>query len=329
MNTMAKSSVIDANILEEAADWMVRLHSGSATSEDRAALAGWRKRSAAHEQAWQRAQDFLGSFRDVPADIARTALERPNTRRQMLAKLAVFAAAGPVAWAAWEEVPWREWQADYRTAVGEQREIRLADGTLLILNTATALNIDYSSTQRVVHLQSGEILIETAPDNAPTHRPFIVQTAAGQMQALGTRFTVRHDGTQSHIAVFEGAVEVRPADTASSLRLAAGEQVSFSQNVLGQPTSAQASASSWRNGMLIVRQMRLADLVAELDRYRPGRLHCHAEVADMRVSGAFPVLDTERSLALLQDTFPLRIEAFTRYWVTLRARDDAKPDTPA
>jgi transmembrane sensor len=330
--TMAQEHIagsIDTAILEEAADWMVRLHSGSATSQDRMAVDGWRARSAVHEQAWQRAQAFLGSFRELPADIARGALGRPNTRRQMLTKLAAFAAATPVAWVAWKETPWREWQADYRTAVGEQRTIRLAEGTLLILNTATTVDIDYSSTRRLVRLQAGEILIETAVDDAAAYRPFIVQTTAGEIQALGTRFTVRHEKQDTHVAVFEGAVEVRPAAGASSLRVAAGEQVRFSAEVLGLSSPVQETATSWRNGMLIVRQMRLEELVAELGRYRPGILRCDPQVADLRVSGAFPVLDSERSLTLLQDTFPLRLEAFTRYWVTLRARGEAKGDTKA
>ena len=47
---------IDPLILGEAADWMVQLQSGSATDEDRRAIAQWQGRSAQHAQAWQRAE---------------------------------------------------------------------------------------------------------------------------------------------------------------------------------------------------------------------------------------------------------------------------------
>ena len=319
MNSATFDRAIDPAILEEAADWLVRMNSGASSAEERAALNAWRERSMMHEQAWQRAESFLGAIRSLPDDVARATLQRPQSRRQVMAKLALLLAAGPVAWVVWRERPWEAWQADYRTATGEQRTVRLADGSLLMLNTASSVEVAFDDSQRALYLQAGEILIETAPDNAARPRPFVVRTADGEARPLGTRFTMRRYDDFSRVAVFEGAVEVQPAKSAQPVRLAAGEQVGFNATSLGPVVSSAESDVSWRNGMLVARQMRLADLLVELGRYRPGVLSCDDDVADLRVSGAFPVLDSERSLALLKETFPLRVDSFSRYWIRVRA----------
>ena len=119
-----------------------------------------------------------------------------------------------------------------RTAKGEQRRLQLPDGTQLLLNTATALDIDYSPTLRRLHLYAGEVLITTAPDTQSPKRPFVVDTPAGRAQALGTRFTVRHeaDGSDAHatrIEVFEGAVELR-GSSGTALRIDAGQAARLS-----------------------------------------------------------------------------------------------------
>src|SRR5690606_25232962 len=198
---------IDQAILDEAADWLVLLQSGEATDHDQAKLAHWRERSPAHEAAWQRAEGVLDTFRKVPPKHGRDTLPRlPNPgRRQMLALLAL-AVAG--AWLAWRHTPWQEWTADLRTATGEQKTVTLADGTHLVLNTATAVDVAFTATERRLALVAGEILITTAQDPSPTPRPFIVRTAEGSLRPLRTRFNVRNLDDSTQVAVFEGAVEV-------------------------------------------------------------------------------------------------------------------------
>ncbi len=207
------SATPDTAVLEEAAGWLVRFQSETLSAADRAAFERWRGRSAAHAAAWARVEDMLRSFGQVPPDLgARTLrqLERPG-RRQALRSGAGLLLLGPAAWLAWRELPWHEWSADARTATGEQRRMELADGTRLLLNTATAVDIQYTAEQRVIWLRAGEILLTTGKDPAPVHRPFIVRTAQGSVQALGTRFMVRDERDGIRVAVFEGAVAIRPA----------------------------------------------------------------------------------------------------------------------
>ena len=144
------SQPIDPLILGEAADWMVQLQSGSATDEDRRAIAQWQGRSVQHAQAWQRAQAILGDFNTVPAAIAGDTLKRigrkkPLGRRQALGLLL---AAGPATWLAYRQLPWQQWTADPHTAIGEQKNLTLPDGTRVLINTGSSLTIPFSDQVR-------------------------------------------------------------------------------------------------------------------------------------------------------------------------------------
>lgn len=310
---------IGQTILDEAADWLVLLQSGEATDRDRARFVRWRARSPAHEAAWQRAESVLETFQQVPPKLGRDTLSRlPSSgRRQVLALLAL---AVPGVWLGWRHMPWNEWTADLRTATGEQKTVTLADGTRLVLNTATAVDVVFTATERRLALVAGEILIATAKDPSPTPRPFIVHTAQGSLRPLGTRFTVRRLDEHTRVAVFEGMVEVRLAASTQAAVVRAGEQMAFTASVLQPTLAAGESAALWERGMLTARNMRLGDLVAELDRYHRGVLRCDPAIADLTVSGAFPMTDTEASLALLEKSLPVRIGRATSYWITVQAR---------
>ena len=72
--------------------------------------------------------------------------------------------------------------------------------------------------------------------------------------------------------------------------------------------------------MLVAAHMRLGDFLDELGRYRRGQLNCEANVADLLISGTYPLDDSERILDLLEISLPVKVKRFTRYWVTVEAR---------
>ena len=325
------NAVIDPAILEEAAGWLVRVQSEALSAADCAALGRWRARSADHETAWQRAEAMLRGFGQVPPRLGGQALRQADRagRRQAVRALAGLLVLGPAAWLGVRELPWGEWRADLRTSTGEQRRVELADGTQLVLNTASAVDVDYTPTQRVLRLRAGEILLTTGRDPAPVSRPFVVQTAQGVLRALGTRFMVRDEGARVRVAVYEGAVGIRPAhaeadadsDTdAGAVVLAAGEQTVFTAAGAEARVPADRMAASWADGMLAARDWRLGDLVDELGRYRHGVLRCDPAVAGLRVSGAFPLNDIDASLRLLESTLPVRVSRVTPWWTTVAPR---------
>lgn len=310
---------IEQSILDEAADWLVLFQSGEAGDHDRARLARWRERSPAHEAAWRRAEDILITFRNVPSRLGRETLARvPGPgRRQVLALLAL---AVPGAWLAWRHTPWREWSADLRTATGAQKTISLTDGTRLVLNTASAVDVSFTATERRIALVAGEIFITTGQDPSPTPRPFIVRTAQGSLRPLGTRFNVRRFDDGTRVAVFEGAVEVGPLESTQTVVVHAGEQMNFTAGATQPVQPADASAALWERGMLLAQDMPLGRLVAELGRYHRGVLRCDPAVAGLTVSGSFSLTDIPASLALLEKSLPVRIGRATSYWITVQAR---------
>ena len=322
-----RSAAVDEGIALQAAQWFLLIQSGEATPAERTRWARWREADPSHEAAWQRAEQVSRKFGLLPGGLAMPALGRAvrADRRTAIKTLAVLLTAAPAGWFAWRASPAREWLADHRTATGERREVRLPDGTRIQLNTATAIDVAYGTAQRLVRLRAGEIRIDTAPDGVPSgdpaYRPFVVETAQGRLRALGTRFVVRqHEGRRSHVAVLEGAVEVKPEDARGpAVVLRAGEQAGFSASAVEAVAPVGPEADDWSRGVLRAKNMRLHDFLAELGRYRPGVLRCDPAVAELRVSGVFQLNDTGPVLDSLPQALPVDVLFRTRYWVTVAA----------
>jgi len=318
--SMDKAGAMDPALLEQAADWAMLLTYGEATEQQRQALASWLRQSPAHEAAWARAQAVLGTFSQACNGVGRDtwkALKRDGRRRTLRALLAGLVVL-PAGWLAWQQRPWLPWTADLATATGEIRSLTLDDGSRLTLNTASAVSLAFTETERRIDLLAGEILVTTQPDPHPRPRPFRVHTPEGSVRALGTRFSVRRLGEATRSAVFEEAVEIRPAD-GPALILGAGQQTTFKRDGIASPQGVDAAAAAWEQGMLVARDMRLADVVAELDRYRLGLLRCDPAIAGLRVSGVISLRDTDAGLDALAHTLPLRIQRHSRYWVDIQA----------
>lgn len=307
----------------QAADWFVLIDSGEATAHDLTVLEQWREASPAHEQAWQQAQRISGLASALPEQTSATLRRRTRLdRRKAIKQLGMLIAAVPTGWLAWRAVEQQGWLADYHTATGEQRRLVLADGTVIQLNTATRINVDYTNASRTVHLLGGEILIETAHDpEAHLHskpRPFIVQTTYGQIQPLGTRFVVRHIDDHVFVAVEQGAVQINNGRDTKVIE--AGMQSRFDAEAIAQPQALIASEWHWSRGVISADDTPLAEFIAELSRYRPGILRCDPAVADIRITGAYQLQDTDAILLNLAKVFPIKLEYRTRYWVSVVAR---------
>lgn len=314
------TSAPSMDLLGEAADWLVCFQSGEVTERERARFERWRASSPLHAAAWQRAEAVLGDFAALPPDTARQTLSRLKAprRRQAMQVLGLMLAAAPASWLAWRELP--SWTADLRTATGEQRTIALEDGTRLVLNTASAVDVRYTAEARRLHLLAGEILVSTGREQGQLP-PLIVQTEHGAMRARDTpklRFAVRLLARATRLSVFDGALAVTPA-RAATVTARAGQELEFTSSAVGEAHAVQPSAALWEKGMLVAKDMRLADLLDELARYRRGIVRVDPSVANLRVSGAFPVHDFERSLQLLRQTLGLQTSSVGPYWITLQS----------
>jgi len=336
MSASGTAPTLDHAVIREAARWLVRLHSGEASPEDHAALQRWRQERAEHELAWQRAERLSERFGALPPVLGVPVLTRATglNRRAVMKTLAALGVTVPVAWLAYRYGPVLGAGAgDYRTAVGEHRDVVLADGSQVQMNTATTLDVRYSEDSRLMRLRDGEIYVRTAQDLATRARPFLIETAAGRMRALGTRFVVRQldDGEDStSLAVLEHRVEVtlrvdgsrRIFDAGQSVRFTADgfKPVQATQAVPGRPGTPVTEPPAWTHGAIEADNMRLDAFLAELSRYRRGIVRCDPAVAGLRVSGVFQLADTDHVLAVVRQTLPVRIVHRTGYWVTVTAR---------
>ncbi|WP_423204441.1 FecR family protein [Pseudomonas kribbensis] len=320
----ASSRPVPAHVLDAAIAWQLTLD--SSTPLEREEFAKWHAANEEHARAW-RQLGMLDQRFSVASGPARAALlqSREGIRRRVR-KLgsglaSVVAVIGLSLFAAEHYLPLDYWLADQRTATGEQRTVRLADGTVVNLNTHSAMDVRFDDKQRLVVLQEGEILIETGHGDA---RPFIVETREGRMRALGTRFLVKREEQGTRLSVLQSAVAAHPQSDPQEQILREGQQVLIRNNGLDAVVALNPGADAWTRGMLVVDNARLEDLVHELGRYRRGHLGIAPEVADLRITGSFPLHDTDKALSALLPTLPVQIEQHTPWWVTV-AKADPKP----
>ncbi|WP_240317320.1 FecR domain-containing protein [Achromobacter dolens] len=316
---------IDPAVVRRASAWMARLWSGEASAADRAACDAWLAAHPDHLRAWRRLQVMDAKLAGVSEPASRTVLldARPQAyaaRRKALRTLGIAAAATAGATLLWRESGrWGMLAADHRSAVGEIRDITLADGSRVVLDSGSAIDVRFDRHERRILLLAGEILVSTAVD--AQGRPLRVQSRQGMVQALGTRFTLRDAGPQAHLAVYQGAVDVYPGAAAQAvLRVHEGERTRFDPQRAEPPAAAREADAAWTRGVLLAEDMRLADFTARLARYRSGFLRCDPAVAELRVTGVFPLRDTDRALHNLTLGVPVDIHTLSRYWVTVGPR---------
>jgi transmembrane sensor len=256
----------------------------------------------------------------VPGALASPALRGADlSRRQVVRSVLLLASASSIGWLGWRSEISQSLVADFRTDVGERREFRLADGSSLLLNTDTSVNLRFDGKQRVLELLSGEILVTTAAD--PLQRPFKVLTRHGEVLALGTRFIVRSQTPGGEVAVLEKAVQVRPAGGGAMVRLEAGQSMAFNARSVGTLRRNDASVGAWQQGSIIAIDRPLGELLADISRYRSGVLRCDPRISQLKVSGAFPIDNTDRALAALESGLSLRVTRYSRYWVNVSSGD--------
>lgn len=316
----ANGQPIDLGIAMQAAEWLTTLMSGEATAADKEACQRWCLAHPDHARAWQHLERVSGNLQHLDSHAARQALtQRPLTRRKAISMLMWLSGIGVVGWSSLQSTAGRSMLADFSTATGERRSFTLADGSQLDLNTDSAANIRYSTTQRRVELIKGELFIATATEHAPVHRPFFVQTLQGQALALGTRYSVRQQDERTLVTVEQGAVKLTPRHGSDSLIVQAGQRAAMTADRILPVQTASADSWGWRKGQMLADGMRLDDFLLELSRYRKGLLGCDDGIADLRISGVFPLADTDAILLSLSDSLPVRLRFRTRYWVQVEA----------
>lgn len=315
------SAAIDRAAARVAAQWLVRLRDGALSPAEQRQFDAWRDGHPDHLEAWRRAELVCQAMAIVPPALRQTKPHEP--RRAAIKRLAMLiACAAPPAWLASHAPWWQSWRAGVSTATGEIRQVLLPDGTELALNTATAIDVAFDDTTRLIVLHAGEIHLHSAPDPARVARPLSVRCRNGSVRALGTRFSVREEGgffsPRTQVRVTQGAVEIVPSRARQAARIIhSGWQTSFDETSVAQTAAAPPRGEAWLQGVLIAERTPLGEVAAQLARYRKGVLRCDPAVARLPVDGIFQLGDTDRILALLQVSLPIRVSLRTPYWVSI------------
>lgn len=299
-------------VAEQAVHWLIELQGGALDSRQQVAMERWLQASDEHRRAWEHIQRVNQRLRGLSSPLAHAALQAPRSasRRRALKALLLLGVGSACGLALQQHNPLPPLLADYRSPLGQRRQMRLDDSSVLHLNTASAADVRFDRDQRRVHLLEGELLLSVADDA----RPLRLLTGNGVLDLSSGRFNVRQLAGHSRVAVLNGSALL------AGQRLEAGQQARFDGPRWSNSGPLDANAGAWVDGMLVAAHMRLGDFLDDLGRYRRGQLNCDPAVADLLISGSYPLADSERILDLLEVALPVRVRRFTRYWVTVEAR---------
>lgn len=316
----ARRADSDPDLLEEAADWVATLNYGRPTEADRLAFEAWRRCSPAHDRAWREVCTVLQAFSPVPAGTGRqtlAAMDRRRRRRRLLRDLSVLTVAVPAVWLASRELPWPRWTADLATGIGEQRRVVLPDGSEVVLDTASAVDLDFSADARRLCLRQGKVMVTAVTDPTEAARPFIVETGEAVLTTRQARFVVEDARDRAAEAVvLDREVRISPREGPARV-VTAPASARFDRSAVDASRPLQRDAALWAQGLLLAIDQPLGEVLAALARYRPGVLRWDPAVAQVRVSGSIALTDTDASLDLLARSLPIRVVRRTRYWVTV------------
>ncbi len=296
----------------QAADWLARLLAPDVDDRDRDAFERWCAERDANADAYAAIaadHEFASLLADDPviADAARKARIEYSGRSRasgirryftLAAAALVVVAVGAGAWRIYRDAPTTQALA---TAIGELRSVTLADGTRLVLDTNTRLDARFARDARELVLHEGRIDIDVARDA----RPFSVVSGRGVVRDIGTHFEVERHGEDVAVKLIAGAVDVsvRDAGEAGKATLAPGQQARFGAQggVVVAETGDLPDSERWTEGTLVFRERRLADLIAEVNRYSTVQLRlADPSLDELRVSGVFHVGDQTSLLEALR-----------------------------
>jgi len=313
----------EAEIRKEAREWFVR-RLQTFTPSEVAKFQTWLEADPAHvrafrhiETVWQATEAPGKRLAALEADelaiyleaMDRARAQRRTFRRLTAASVILLVALGGATW--WER-PFvlQNLMADYATDRGERRTVTLPDGTVVLLDADSALDERFSPTERRITLLRGTAFFDIAQDT----RPFIVNAANGEIHDIGTRFDVGlvHDGAA--VTLETGKVAITIDSGPQPIVLEPGQRVRFDRRGASPVEKVDLSdALAWRGGRYIFYRARLSDVVAEIARYRRGRIIiADGSLGDQLVTGSFSLADTDAALSSLQASVGFRVTSLTR-----------------
>ena len=305
-------------LFEEAALWHVRLRDAGPSAEPHPDFLAWVEKPQ-HRVAFEDVQRLWAASAGPAARVAAGMPAAIPALRQrsfghlaMAASVALALAAG--IWLLQGGLD--NLRSDQVAAAGERRNVALADGSSILLNTDTAIAVDLQPQSRTVRMFRGEAFFKVTPD--PT-RPFIVQTGNGEIRVTGTAFNLRLSERGTVVSVVEGQVETAN-DSGVWTRLKARQQAMVSPAGVTVPAEFdQTRVNAWQRGQIVFYRTPLSEVVEELNRYHSGKILVWNEgLADLRVSGVFDAHQPAAAVDVIARTLPVRVTYLTGGLTLLR-----------
>jgi len=317
-----------SDVYEEAAAWVARLEGRAPAADERAQFDDWIGRSPTHAVAYQ---DALQTWRDLAAmrgnEQYRALLGEPTLRERMVSALrpqrwaAVAAGVAAIVAVAWlalslDVVPFLHRPTQVATQIAEVREIALPDGTRIVLGAQSQIDFTVTGRTRRATVIAGDAFFAVAHDST---RPFIVSAGDYTVRVVGTQFEIRRRPGMLRVAVSEGQVAVKRADTDDfSTLLSGGAWTEGSAET--HPVDAM-DVGAWRSGRLVYDNAALRDVVADTNRYTRTRIViADPQLQTLRVTTSFRMSQVDGMVETLQTVLPLVVERHDDGQIVLRAR---------
>ncbi|MDQ8700206.1 FecR domain-containing protein [Hyphomicrobium sp. LHD-15] len=301
------------DLWNEAMALLLRWQSAPDDAELREAITAFSAQSDEHRAAWddaKRLYRLTGEATGVSEHESKRKKARDVTRRNILTGVgAVTVGAGLI------KGPelWRRWQADVTTEIGAIDVSRLPDGSRMTLGPDSAVQIAFSSSQRLVRLIEGMVLFDVAGGEG---RPFVAQT--GGLQAFanaGMSFEVRQNGGRSFVGSSSGNVAVESDEEASARKLLEGGDwmaVGPDRDARQQGHRQADQVAAWRQRLLVADQERIDTVVAEIARWQSARvIVAQPGLAASRVSGLYDLSDPTAALEAVVSPYGGRVRQIT------------------
>jgi ferric-dicitrate binding protein FerR (iron transport regulator) len=296
---------------QEALEWFSRLRQTGCDEGERQVFAAWCQ-APQNAQAYAELETFWQQLQPPPA---RPRPRQITARRSHLGKwlaLLFLLVLGALAYLYWPLM--QRLGSEMHTDVGERRSLRLADGSTVHLDSASAMNVDLRGRTRQLHLVQGQVYLEVLLDG----RAMEVEVGDARIQVFGTRLQIARYAHHDELVVVSGKAMV--VQGGEQRLVSAGERVTFDGTRIDSVQKADLkTADSWRNGRLRATDMPLGQVLERLAGYQGERLWILDEqTVHRRVSGDFNLDRPAESLAALASTQQLQLQGVLGHWLIVR-----------
>ncbi len=314
MNSQTKKKAA----LTEAIAWFVKLDASEVSDKTKAAFFTWLDNDSINQNAYIETEKLWGKLEIVSSLPVEATPQKADWFGRIFGPAGAFVTATVIMaiFAIVSLSPPAPTLIEYTTAVGERVDFRLEDGSLLQLNTNSAVSVQMEKNHRLLTLQRGEAFFDIAPN---AKRPLVVQTSGGLVRVLGTRFNIRQTQSGSVVSVIEGLVAVAADGEASAmagpdfkpeLTLEANQQAELiTHQAIAPPIKIKAdTVLAWRQGKLIYEGNTLAEVVSDLNRYFPGTISlAEPALGELEIVGVLNLHNRTATLSALEATFGVQV----------------------